>query len=168
MDSATVAVIVRSPPLVLDSVEFALSGGPICDGDCGGSGPTEKLLGEFEIPEFFGSNARVLDSLVTVRLEIRLSADSQLDEAMAVGRALPPPDGRDWIDHTPECPVVPDDPSLGQGFVTVGAEDIGVAEFVYVARHAIEFSCYNPLDAFETPNSVWFESIRFVFWREDG
>ena len=64
------------------------------------------------------------------------------------------------------CPVVPDDPSLGRGWVRVGKAELSEGDKEFVARHAIEFGfCYDPVDGFATPNSVHFLQIKLVFWR---
>ncbi|MFW6193636.1 MAG: hypothetical protein ACOC83_09150 [Gemmatimonadota bacterium] len=98
-----------------------------------------------------------------MRTEIELTFDEQRDEAFALGT------GHDPVAFIgePDCPVVPDDPTLGRAWKTVGRANLSAGETKFTARHAIEFPCYEPVDDFASPNSVHFFGLRLVYWRID-
>ena len=143
-DTADVTVIVQ------DSLVFSLEayiGDDIA--------PTEASLGSFTIPPHIAERG------VTVYVEILLSGTLQNDESFALG--MVGSDGITFIGD-PNCPVIPDDPALGRGWVLVGQTDIPEGTHEFVARHAIEFSCYTSDFNFATENSVHFEGIKFIYW----
>ncbi len=143
-----------SSPAVLDSVIFAIDDIFII----AEAGETEASLGSFEIPPHIEARG------VEVQVRIRLSGDEQKDEAFALGTIEGA--GAVFIGD-PDCPVVRDDPNLvGESWVLVGSADLPAAQKEFLARHAIEFECYDAVDSFRTPNSVHFFGIKFVFWRE--
>jgi hypothetical protein len=150
--SASATATTFSDPPVQDSVVFAIQDVFVTDI----AGETERSLGTFTIPEHIEALG------VDVFVEIGLSGDDQMDEAFAVGTLQ----GSDvTFIGDGSCPVVPDDPSLGRGWVRVGKADLAEGDKEFVARHAIEFNCYDPVDGFATPNSVALFQIRLVFWR---
>ncbi len=98
----------------------------------------------------------VLTRRATVWVRIELSGNGQKDEAWQL-QAGGEPIGQG------ECPVVPDHPWLGSGWVHVG--DLGPGAWDLRAVHAIEVECYPPTDGFRSANSVHFEAIRLVTTR---
>ena len=104
-------------------------------------------LGTYQIPEL---------SRVWVRIE--LSANSQKDEAWGLRQVL---SGQARDVPLQSCPLVPDYPWLGEGWVFVGFAKAG--EFSLEARHAFLYDCYDPVDGFRSANSVHFKAIKFVF-----
>lgn len=144
-DTASIAVAVR------DSVTYAVS-------DYIKDGPrTERTLGIFEVP------SHVPELGVEVRVEIELSFDEQRDEAFALGV------GDDPVTFVgePGCPVVPDDPTIGRAWKSVGRTEMPAGETEFRARHAVEFDCYDPVDGFDGANSVRFVGLRLLFYRID-
>ncbi len=141
-----------SGPPVQDSVVFAIDDVFVSDR----AGETERPLGSFTVPEHIAARG------VEVFVEIGLSGDEQKDEAFAVGVLQ---GGDVLFIGDGSCPVVPDDPSLGRGWVRVGTADLSEGETPFVARHAIEFACYDAVDGFATPNSVSLFQIKLFFWR---
>jgi hypothetical protein len=92
---------------------------------------------------------------------IELSANSQKDEAWGIEVS---PQGISETYKIPrylDCPLVPDYPWLGEGWVFVGFVESGT--FSLEARHASLYNCYSPVDSFKTANSVHFEKIKFLF-----
>lgn len=124
-----------------DSVVFPLEGYI-------GDATMETLdLGTFQIPE----RARIW-------VELELSGNSQKDEAWGLLQS--------GINTVPlDCPLVPDYPWFGKGWVFVGWAKAG--EFSLEARHASLYDCYSPVDSFRSANSVHFKQIKFV-WLDTG
>jgi uncharacterized protein YjdB len=144
-DTASVTVAVR------DSVTYEVSD-YIED-----SSRTERVLGTFEVP------SHVPELGVEVRVEIELSFDEQRDEAFALGVGYDPV----TFIGEPGCPVVPDDPTIGRAWKSVGQTEMPAGETEFRARHAIEFDCYEPVDDFDQANSVHFYGIRLLYYRID-
>ena len=141
---------VLTPPGVRDSALFAL--GPVII--LNEQDSTQVALGTFEIPP------HIAEAGVEVFVDVELSFDEQRDEAFAIG--MLEPDGPVFIGDE-ACPVVADDPSLGRGWLRVGKLVIPAGQKEFVARHAVEFDCYQPNAAFETVNSIHYYTIKFVF-----
>lgn len=144
-DTASVAVAVR------DSVTYDVSD-YIKD-----TSRTERVLGSFEVP------SHVPELGVEIRVEIELTFDEQRDEAFALGVGYDPV----TFIGEPACPVVPDDPTIGRAWKSVGQAAMPAGETEFRARHAIEFDCYEPVDDFDQANSVHFFGIRLVYYRID-
>lgn len=144
-DTASVAVAVR------DSVTHEVSD-YIED-----TSRTERVLGTFEVP------SHVPELGVEVRVEIELSFDAQRDEAFALGVGYDPVN---FIGE-PGCPVVPDNPTIGRAWKSVGQAEMPTGATEFRARHAIEFDCYEPVDDFDQANSVHFYGIRLLYYRID-
>ena len=98
----------------------------------------------------------VLTRSATVWVLIELSGNGQKDEAWQL-QASGEPVGQG------ACPVVPDHPWLGTGWVHVG--DLEAGAWNLRAVHAIEVECYPPVASFATANSVHFKAIRLVTTR---
>ncbi len=141
-------------PAVKDSVDIALDSVVFITDE---AGETEASLGSFDIPPHVEARG------VEVYVRVSLSGVEQKDEAFGLGTVE---GGGPVFIGDPACPVVRDDQSLvDENWVLVGTADLPAAEREFLARHAIEFACYDPEDNFETPNSVHFLRIKFVFWR---
>lgn len=127
--------------LVYDSVVFPLEGYI-------GDATMEVLdLGIFQIPE-----------RAQIWVELELSGNTQKDEAWGLLQL--------GINTVPlDCPLVPDYPWFGKGWVFVGWANPGT--FSLEARHASLYDCYDPVDNFRTANSVHFEQVKFV-WLDTG
>ena len=142
--SAAVTVAVR------DSVTTSFSENIISEGT------VESSLGAFSVP------AHVPELGFVVRADVLLSGDDQRDEAFAIG--VVGPDEVSFVGD-PACPVVPDDPTVQRGWVDVGAAAIEAGVEELVARHAVEFPCYQPVGGWGQTNSVHFYGLRFVYYR---
>lgn len=91
-----------------------------------------------------------------VWVEVTLSGTSQRDEAwsLSVGEVAL---------GDPSCPVVPDHPWFGTGWIYIGrVEEVG--ELPFTVRHAILMDCYPGIDD-DDANSVHFERLRLE-WSE--
>ena len=119
-------------------------------------GTVESSLGTFSVPE------HVPELGFVVRADVLLSGADQRDEAFAIG--VVGPEGVSFVGD-PACPVVPDDPTVERAWVDVGAAAIEAGAHELVARHAIEFPCYQPLGGWGRTNSVHFHGVRFVYYR---
>ncbi len=130
--------------LVYDSVVFPLEGYI-------GDATMETLdLGTFQI-----------QTRAEVWVQITLSANTQKDEAWGIEVS---PEGISETYRIPrylDCPLVPDYPWFGTGWVFVGFALPG--SFSLEARHASLYDCYSPVDSFRTANSVHFEQVKFVW-----
>jgi len=129
--------------LVYDSVVFPLEG---YIGDAS-TGMDVLDLGNYHL---------LTSAQVWVRIE--LSHNNQKDEAWGLVQEIKS-EHRDI--PSLDCPLVPDYPWLGSGWVFVGFAEAG--SFSLEARHASLYDCYSPVDSFRTANSVHFKQIKFVW-----
>lgn len=91
-----------------------------------------------------------------VFVRVELSGNSQKDEAWGLEA------GGELIGLEP-CPVVPDHPWLGDGWVHVG--ELAPGMWALEAVHAIEIECYPATDGFRSANSVHFQALRVITTR---
>jgi len=145
-DTTAITVAVRdSITYPIDRIEIGI-----------GDGPSESSLGVFDVP------AHVASLGVDVSAEVELSFNEEVDEAFAI--AIQEVAGPRFLSGA-GCPVVPDDPSLGTGWLPVANADLPAGAQEFVARHGTLFACYAPNGGLEGPQSVLFVGIRFVYWR---
>ena len=128
-----------------DSVVFPL------EGYIGDATMASLDLGTFQMPE-----------RAQVWVQIELSGNKQKDEVWGL-RQLASGQAIDIVSL--DCPLVPDYPWVGTGWVFVGYVDPGT--FSLEARHASLYDCYDPVDYFRTANSVHFRQVKFV-WLDTG
>jgi len=118
-------------------------------------GDREVVLGSFAVP------AHLADYGVEVSVDVERTVD-QLDEAFAVGAVEA---GVPLFIGSTSCPVVPDDDMSGRKWVTVGTVPLPAESREFVARHGIEFDCYEPEGDLSGASSVNFFGLKLVYWR---
>ncbi len=122
--------------------------------------PLEGYIGDATM-ETLDLGTFQIQTRAEVWVQITLSANTQKDEVWGIEVSPLGTSGTYRIPGHLDCPLVPDYPWFGTGWVFVGYVDPGT--FSLEARHASLYDCYSPVDYFRTANSVHFEQIRFVF-----
>lgn len=115
----------------------------------------EVVLGTFEVPP------HVADYGVEVSVDVERTA-AQPDEAFAIGASTIA--GPMFISPI-ACPVIPDDGVTSQTWVVVGTAPLPNGDQEFIARHGVEFDCYELEGNLDGGGSVHFFALKLVYWR---